>query len=218
MIALIRASLHDYDVQSVKSIKDADELISKFRFDAALIDIELPDGNGLHFYSRALLNSQFKSTPTLFLTGNNETTNKLIAFSMGADDFLQKPFDPLELNARISSKIKKFRSLQDQSNTRSVGNLEIDFALQKVIKTDSENNHEILLTGHEFKILALLSKRMEQVYSRSQILQEVWGDTFITDRTVDSHIAHLRQKLNGTTVQIDTVKGTGYRLLVRNSS
>ncbi len=213
--ALIEQSLTDYNVVSAGSLKDADHELSKNIFDAILLDIELPDGDGLKYYTKISNDPKFKKIPTLFLSARNEISNKLMAFSLGADDFISKPFDPLELRARISSKIKKMHSDVEEKKTKKVGDLEIDFDRQKVFQIKNGKETDLSLTAIEIKILTMLSKRNEQVFSREQILSSVWGDTHITDRTVDSHIAHLRTKIADSTVIVDTVKNFGYRVILK---
>lgn len=215
---VIRQSLRDYDVTVVSTVKQAELAIEKQKFDAILVDIELPDGDGLHFYTRAVQDPNFKDIPCLFITGKTEISLKLMAFTVGADDFLTKPFDPSELNARVTSKIRKHQLNQIQKNSKRVADVEIDLDRQKAIQIQETQERDLGLTAHEFKILSLLSRGLERVYSREQILSEVWGNTSITDRTVDSHIAHLRQKISTTAISIETVKGLGYRLIKKPES
>ncbi len=213
--ALIEQSLKNFNLVTVSNLKDAEREISQNIFDAILLDIELPDGDGLKFYTRLTHDQNFRKTPTLFLSGHGDISNKLLAFSVGADDFITKPFDPLELNARISSKIKKKQGEIDEKKTHRIGDLEIDFDRQRVFQIINGKEKDLILTSIEIKILTLLSRRTEQVFSREQILNSVWGDTIITDRTVDSHIAHLRTKISPSSVVIDTVKNFGYRLILK---
>lgn len=213
--ALIEASLGEFHIINASSLKMAQELLSQHVFDALLIDIELPDGDGLKFYTKLTQELKYKKIPALFLSSYGDISNKLLAFSIGAEDFITKPFDPIELNARLSSKIRKYQSQIENLKTRMVGNVEIDFDRQRAFCNLSGKQKDLILTSIEFKILTLLSKRLEQVYSREQILTNVWGETTITDRTVDSHIAHLRTKLEDSTIAVDTVKNVGYRLILK---
>ena len=212
---LIEQSLKEFLVVSVSTLKQAQDEILKSEFDALLIDIELPDGDGLRFYTKISQDQKYKKIPAIFLTGQIDVSTKLMAFSMGADDYVTKPFDPLELNARVTSKIKKNEKLIDEKKVRKIGDLEIDFDRQKCFQIKNGKEVDLSLTAIELKILTFVSKRLEQVYSREQILSEVWGDTNITDRTVDSHIAHLRAKTETSKVVIDTVKNFGYRVIVK---
>ena len=158
---LIEQSLKEYLVVSATTLKDAQIELSKSDFDAILFDIELPDGDGLHFYTKLSQDPKYKKIPTLFLTGQSDISTKLMAFSVGADDFLTKPFDPLELNARVTSKIRKKNSDVEEKKVRKVGDLEIDFDRQKVFhikhlrkpkveknNLNSKNYHHVLLKTH----------------------------------------------------------------------
>lgn len=213
--ALIEQSLKDCDIVTSANLHDAEKELSKTIFDAVLIDIELPDGDGLKFYTRMIHDKNLKEIPTLFISSHDDISNKLIAFSFGAEDFITKPFNPLELNARVSSKIKKKQNELDDKKIRKVGDLKIDFNRQNVFQNIKGKENSLDLTSIEFKILTLLTNRSEQIYSREQILDSVWGNTAITDRTVDSHIAHLRTKISNSSVIIETVKNFGYRFILR---
>lgn len=212
---LIAQGLKEYNIIAVSNLKEAAIEISKNIFDMILLDIELPDGDGLKFYAELVHDSNFINVPTLFLTGHGDISNKLLAFSIGADDFITKPFDIRELNARVSSKLKKRSQESEDKKSRRVGDLEIDFDRQKVFQMVNGKEVDLNLTSIEIKILILLSKRIEQVFSRDQILNSVWGNIFITDRTVDSHIAHLRAKIASSSLKVDTVKNFGYRVIIK---
>ncbi len=212
---LIEQSLSEFTVVTVANLKNAEVELSKNVFDAILLDIELPDGDGLKFFSKLSHDQKHKKIPTLILSGHGDISNKLMAFSVGADDFITKPFDPLELNARLTSKIRKMQIQIEEKKTKKIGDLEIDFDRQRVFQIIKGKEKDLALTSIEIKILTLLSKRTEQVFSREQILSSVWGETAITDRTVDSHIAHLRTKISESSIVIDTVKNFGYRLILK---
>jgi DNA-binding response OmpR family regulator len=213
---LIRNSLRDFNVIMVSNLREGEIEINKQGLSAVIFDIQLPDGDGLHFYSRLRQTPQLKGVPAIFLSGHDEISNKLLAFSIGADDFIPKPFNPLELIARISSKITKALKGQADKNTKLLGNVEIDLDRQKVFLILNGSEVDLGLTSIELKILIFLSSRLEQVFSREQILNNVWANAHITDRTVDSHIAHLRNKTKETLILINTVKNFGYRLTINN--
>ena len=96
---------------------------------------------------------------------------------------------------------------------KTIGNLLIDLDRQSAFRIENGDESNLSLTSTEFKILVLLTQRLEQVYSREQILDRVWGNTQVSDRTIDSHVGHLRNKLTGLTVMIDTVKNIGFRAI-----
>ena len=212
MQAIIQASLKEYLVVVAGNLQEAERELRSQTFDAVVLDIVLPDGDGLKFWARIVSESQFAHLPVVFLTGQSEISNKILAFSVGAEDFITKPFDPLELQARMARRLKSRAQVENESLVRRFGNLEIDLGRQRAALVSDSQEKDLALTAIELKILALLSKRLDHVYSREQILTNVWGSAFVSDRTVDSHIAHLRSKILGSTVEIQTVKNFGYRL------
>lgn len=215
MHALVEVALPEFEVIPALTLKAGEALLNVESFAALIIDIHLPDGDGLRFLTRISQQEKWKRIPILILTGHDEISNKVMAFSFGAEDFLSKPFDPIELNARLTAKVRKFSKEIEDAQSRRVGDIVIDFSKQKAFRVLGLKEKEIGLTSIELKLLSLFTKRLEQVYSREQIMNQVWGETFITDRTVDSHIAHLRQKLSESSVEIETAKNFGYRAVLR---
>jgi DNA-binding response OmpR family regulator len=216
--ALVSGSLKEHNVICVRTIKEAESALNETSFSALLVDIQLPDGDGLRFLTQVTQSEKYCNIPVLIMSDHAEISNKVMAFTFGAEDFIPKPFDPIELHARVNSKIKK-RQLETQATqTKKVGNILIDLDRQKAFVLEGSKERDLQLTGIELKILTLLTKRMEQVYSREQMLNHVWGETFVSDRTVDSHIAHLRQKIENTEVVVETVKSFGYRAVIKKKA
>lgn len=215
MQALIMGCLKDYSLVMSSSLTDAEKQLRSQAFDAMILDILLPDGDGLHFWSTVSTEAAFSKMPVLFLTGKNETSSKVQAFSAGADDFITKPFDPLELQARLKRRLEAKASMTAGETVRRVGNLEIDLTRQNVSLHHDGTVRDLFLTAIELKILTFFSKNMNHVYSRAQMLEQVWGSAHVSDRTVDSHIAHLRAKIADSSVEIQTVKNSGYRLSMK---
>jgi two-component system phosphate regulon response regulator PhoB len=211
----IKFSLDNYSVIIANNLHDAECAITKGGFIAAIFDVQLPDGNSLNFFSQSKKNTNLKNIPIIFISESDDISQKLLAFSIGADDFITKPFNPLELNARITSKIIKFTKSTTERNTRLLGDIEIDLDRQKISQIINGDETDLLLTAIEQKILIFLSSRIEQVFSRDQILNNVWSNAHITDRTVDSHIAHLRNKIKSSLVMINTVKNFGYKITIK---
>lgn len=210
--ALVKASLPEYDVISARTIKDAALAMRQNQFSALVVDIQLPDGDGLRFIGELAQASETNGVPAIVLSHHDVISNKVMAFSLGAEDFIGKPFDPIELRARVTAKIRRREQEREHVNIRRIGDVVIDLDRQKCVQTIGALESDLGLTGLELKILLLLTRRVEQVYSREQIIEGVWGQTHISDRTVDSHIAHLRQKLKSTRVTLETVKNIGYRV------
>lgn len=213
---LITESLRDYNVVLCNTISEAQTHVLRGSWSAILIDIQLPDGDGLRFLTDLQKNEKLNKIPHLVLSSYSDISNKVAAFSLGADDFITKPFDPIELQIRVSSKVRRWKNENEDSQTRQLENLLIDFYRQKAFSLNKGVEVDLNLTSIELKILSLLTRRMEQVYSREQILDQVWGNTFISDRTVDSHIAHLRQKIQKTSITIETAKNFGYRAILQH--
>ncbi len=214
---LVEVSLTDYLVHKAKSLKEAEKELSQYSFSALIMDIELPDGDGLRFLSQIMQQEKYKKIPVLVLSHHVEISNKVMAFSVGAEDFIGKPFDPIELNIRLTAKIKRRDAEQDEQKIRKIADVLLDFDRQKSFQVVGFKEVDLNLTSIELKIFSTLTKRLEQVYSRDQLMNLVWGETFISDRTVDSHIAHLRQKIEPTAIAIETSKNFGYRAAMKTN-
>ncbi len=213
--AVVEATLSQYHVISAHSLSEAESLLCEHQFSSLLVDIRLPDGDGLRFVNKFLQGPDSKDIPVLIFSNHKDISNKVLAFSLGVEDFIEKPFDPIELKARVDARIMKRRSSSDQKNRIQLGDVVLDLDRQKVFQISKSKEIDLQLTAYEIKILKMLSKRMEQVYSRQQILDNVWSNTFITERTIDSHIAHLRKKIMRTKLSLNTVKNFGYSLTLR---
>lgn len=146
------------------------------------------------------------------LTGKTGVSDKVTAFSLGADDFVQKPFDPLELKARVDAKIKKAQRREGTGTWLMAGDLKIDLSGFRVFSPDER---EIELTGTEFRLLAHLIRHPEMVFSRNQLLTAVWGDDgAVFDRAVDVHICSLRKKVGPFGLTFKSVPGVGYKIVI----
>ncbi len=211
---LLEFALEEFAVTYCSHLKDAKEKLSKNKFDLILLDLGLPDGDGLQFLTHLAAQQETKEIPVIILSGKSEISNKVLAFSVGAEDFISKPFDPLELRARVSAKLKKSDRLQSKSELFRVGDLSFQVPKQKVHIVSDGKEESVELTSLEFRLLLTLAKAPERIFSRDFLLGEVWGsDVSVTDRTVDTHIGHLRKKIAKSQCKIDTVIGSGYRFL-----
>ncbi|AZZ36159.1 DNA-binding response regulator [Bdellovibrio sp. qaytius] len=218
MRVLAANTLKDFSLSMASSLKEAQALMVTNTFDLILLDIGLPDGDGLTFLNQ-LSNSSGAQTPVIIISGKTDIASKVTAFSFGAEDFISKPFDPIELKARVSAKLKKIEQAKTNSDQMKIGDLVITVSKQKVIIQTAGSNEQqpVDLTTLEFKLLLSLAKHPERVYTREYLLSEVWGnDLSVTLRSVDTHVAHLRKKIHKSKVKIDTVIRSGYRLLVNS--
>lgn len=205
---LVRVALKDSNVIYCKNLKDAEETIHSRHFSFIILDLNLPDGEGLRFLSKIKENELLKNIPIAILSGEVGISHKVMAFDYGIDDYITKPFDPVELRSRVNSKIKKYQN-EVENSTLNVNGLEINLNTYKVFFNEQDLN----FTPIEIRILFLLAKKTDQVFSREHIMDYLWKGTFVNDRTVDSHIAHIRNKITSAPVSIETVKGIGYKFI-----
>jgi DNA-binding response OmpR family regulator len=186
-------------------------------FELILLDVSLPDGNGIKILPRLKEAMSPRFVPILVLSSDSDIITKVAAFGVGADDYINKPPEPNELRARISARLRTAQSLGQEKSLLEYSDLVIDLdkmTIEILLKNNSRESVE--LTPYEFKILKLLLSRPGQVYSREMIIDRVWGiDKFITSRTVDAHVSHLRKKLIHSQVQIETVLSAGYKLALK---
>ncbi len=197
-------------VQRAHSAAEADALIREVRPDLILLDWMLPDLAGTALARRLRADARSKDIPIIMLTARAEERDKVEGLDAGADDYITKPFSPKELLARINAVLRR-RAPQLTADAIEIDGLELDPATHRVGVKD----HELHLGPTEFKLLHFFMTHPERVYSRVQLLDQVWGDhVFVEERTVDVHIRRLRQALEPTGHDrlIETVRGAGYRL------
>ncbi len=193
-----------------KTVAETQEILKSQTPDLVLLDIELPDGNGVELCSRLQINHP--ELPVFFLTGHCELSEKIMGFSAGADDYITKPFNSLELKARIEAKLKKLEILKQSSDVYRWQEIEIDKARQQVSILKENNYESIELTALEFKILMYFANRPGVVIERDSILNDIWGeDVHVYSRSVDTHVSKLRKKLGHLSHLIESVHGAGYK-------
>lgn len=178
--------------------------------DLLILDLMLPDMDGLEICRTLKSDPKTKSIPVIMLTAKGEEIDRIVGFQMGADDYLSKPFSPRELVLRIKAILRRSKELKEQKQTLKTvfGILEIDSEKYEV-KVKKE---EIRLTAIEFKLLKYLLTTKGRVASRDRLLDQVWGyDSALTTRTVDTHVKRLREKLGRAGNYIETIRGVGYR-------
>lgn len=208
MQTLVVESLKNYQVTVTDTLKEACDILDKERFDAILLDIQLKDEDGLRVLEKVSKKDGFFQNTALFImSSHKDISKKMMAFSLGADDFISKPFDPLELQIRLDARLKKIAS---PTEIKHIGDLIVDLQKQKVFIVKDNVKKDINLTAIELKIFNYLTSQMDRVFSREQIIHEVWDNLSITERTVDSHIGHLRKKIADSKLSIITSNNFGY--------
>lgn len=188
---------------------NGDEAIRKaevFQPDLILLDIMMPEKDGLQTIQQLRRNPDLDSTIIIFLTALSDEKSEIEGLKLGADDYIAKPIKPELLLARLRTALRRVKKDEEQGNKIVFGDLEIN----KYKFTVSYQGEEIILAKKEFELLNLLASKPGRVFLRNEILQKVWGtDVIVGDRTIDVHIRKIRQKL-GIDV-ITTVKGVGYK-------
>lgn len=194
-----------YTVYAAADGEEALDMEARYRPDLLLLDIMLPKLSGLELYE-----SIERQVPVIFLTAKSSENDKIAGFSLGADDYITKPFSPRELVARVKAVLR--RSGYDDSGVVRLDGLSINLG-EKSVTVDTA---KITLPPKEFELLAFFVRHPKQTFSREQLLMNVWGyDYDGDDRTVDATIKRLRQKLNHPRyTYIHTLRGFGYQFEV----
>ena len=216
---IVTATLRDgYTISVAGTAAEAMALIEKQKFDLILLDVVLPDGDGFKLYTQIRSREENRDIPIIFLTGRTEVADKVIGFSLGADDYISKPFEPVELRARVDSKLRKMLTTREREEVLRVYDLRFEIPFQRVHLVQGASESSIDLTPIEFKLLLHLAKHEEKVFTRDQLISVVWGDNIsIVDRTVDVHVSNLRKKLAASACMIKPVQKVGYAFCVKDA-
>ncbi len=187
----------------------ADFFASAERFDLLLLDIMLPEENGLAILKRLRSAPQTKALPVIMLTAKGSEFDKVTGLDAGADDYVTKPFGVMELISRVNAVLRRYAGDVKDPNVLNVGKLMIDHARREVYA----ESKQIALTYKEYELLHYLALNAGLSMSRDRIMETVWGFDFEGEsRTLDMHIRTLRQKLGDAGAQIQTVRNVGYKL------
>ena len=212
IVSLLKYNLEKegHKISSSENGEEALKLIKDKNPDLILMDWMLPDLSGVEICKQLKKNKKYSDIPIIMLTAKGEEEDKLKAFDTGADDYVTKPFSQKELNARIKSLLRRSKP-QASSDIVEFTDLKIDRITKRVYR----KGLEISLGPTEFKLLDFFIKNPKRVYSREQLLNNVWGENiYVETRTVDVHIRRLRQAINieGSKSLIRTVRSAGYSL------
>ena len=199
-----------YHVTSAQDGKEALQRFGEGRFDLVILDLMLPKLDGVEVCRQLRSHSQ---VPIIMLTAKGSETDKVAGLEVGADDYITKPFSMREFRSRVKAALRRSRMVGESNEEEEIesGDLTIDFGRRMVTLREEE----VRVTYVEFEILGALARSPGRVLSRETLLEHVWGDSDYRDpRTVDVHIRHLREKLEGDPKQPEflfTVRGVGYR-------
>jgi two-component system response regulator ResD len=214
---IVRANLEkSYSLEMAGTLAEARRLLAKQSFQLLLLDANLPDGDGFSFCRELRAQTSTQGLPVIFLTGRSELEDKLRGFSLGADDYIVKPFESLELQARVEVRLARERGKPRSEESCARGPLLLDLPTQRAYLREAGRQTDVGLTPIEFKILYRLMRQEDRVVSREDLLETVWGpETHVFDRATDKHVSALRQKLGASAAFIQTVSRAGYRFALR---
>lgn len=204
----------NYTVYKYYSAKEALKCIDETNLDLAILDVMLPDGNGFSICQKIREKYNY---PVIMLTAKEEEMDKITGLTLGADDYITKPFRPLELVARVKAQLRRYKKY----NTQAAADESVIIHSGLILDI---NNHEcflndmpLSLTPTEFSILRILCERKGNVVSSEQLFHEIWGEEYFSksSNTITVHIRHLREKMNDSVENpkyIKTIWGVGYKI------
>jgi two-component system, OmpR family, response regulator len=208
---LVMVFLHqeNYEVIEASNGSEALALMEKSKIDLAIIDVMMPEMDGWELCQEI---RSYYDFPILMLTAKGETADKIKGFNLGVDDYLVKPFEPLELMARVKALLKRYKIIS--SNSIQIG----DFTMNRTTHDVAINDKSYTLPLKEFELLFKLAADPGRTFTREQLIEDIWGLDFEgNERTLDVHINRLRERFSEDHQQIfriRTIRGLGYRLEV----
>ncbi|MGL4731760.1 MAG: response regulator transcription factor [Clostridium sp.] len=199
-----------YCIKTAHDGREAQENFVAFKPDLVILDVMLPYVDGMDVLKWIRKDSE---TPVIMVTAKGETFDKVLGLELGADDYIVKPFEPKELIARVKAVLRRYTMESESKETISYDNLVVDANSYSVVY----KGEEVKMPPKEFELLYYLASNKNRVFTREQLLCEVWGYDYPGDsRTVDVHIKRLREKIEGgSNWQIETVWGVGYKFEVK---
>jgi DNA-binding response OmpR family regulator len=177
--------------------------------DLVILDLMLPDIDGLDICKNIRQNPKTHFLPIIMLTVKGDEMDKVLGLELGADDYMTKPFSPRELVARIKAVLRRKEAAADVKEIKIDNVIRIDAQKYEIYVHD----RKIELTATEFRLLVILAENRRRVFSRDELIDRLWGgEKFVTDRTIDVHIKSLRDKLGAAGELVKSVRGVGYKL------
>ena len=201
---------HGYQVSTAPSLASGRELLARQACDALVLDLMLPDGDGLDLCRELRASPRTKALPLLMLSARGEPTDRIVGLELGADDYLPKPFEPRELLARVRALLRRTATTQGDDDVWRFGRLEIDNGLRQA-RVDGKSCD---LTSYQFDLLTVLARHPGRVLSRDQIMDALKGHPLEAfDRSIDVHVSRIRAAIEEdpkNPQRILTVRGVGY--------
>lgn len=195
-----------YVVHTAENGKQAIEKASKLLPHMIILDVMMPEMDGMETCSEIKKNPNLQNTLVIFLTARGEDYSQIAGFEAGADDYITKPIKPKIILSRVKALLRRYKEKETNKEVLELKDITIDRERYLVIK----DNMEIILPRKEFELLQMLCSKPNKVFTRSEIFSKVWGDDVIVgDRTIDVHIRKIREKIGIDNLK--TVKGVGYK-------
>lgn len=208
---LVLYTLHTtgFEAEGFRNAADFWQALEKELPQLVLLDIMLPDEDGLHILKRLRAGAETADLPVMMLTAKSSEYDRVVGLDSGADDYMPKPFGMMELVSRVRALLRRAAKPAEEDKLFTAGSLAVDVK-RRAVTVDGE---PVILTYKEFELLCYLLENRGVVLSRDQILTKIWDYNYSGEtRTVDVHIRTLRQKLGDAGALIETVRGVGYRL------
>ena len=208
---LVLYTLHTtgFEAEGFRNAADFWQALEKELPQLVLLDIMLPDEDGLHILKRLRAGAETADLPVMMLTAKSSEYDRVVGLDSGADDYMPKPFGMMELVSRVRALLRRAAKPAAEDKLFTAGSLAVDVK-RRAVTVDGE---PVILTYKEFELLCYLLENRGVVLSRDQILTKIWDYNYSGEtRTVDVHIRTLRQKLGNAGELIETVRGVGYRL------
>ena len=208
---LVLYTLHTtgFEAEGFRNAADFWQALEKELPQLVLLDIMLPDEDGLHILKRLRAGAETADLPVMMLTAKSSEYDRVVGLDSGADDYMPKPFGMMELVSRVRALLRRAAKPAAEDKLFTAGSLAVDVK-RRAVTVDGE---PVILTYKEFELLCYLLENRGVVLSRDQILTKIWDYNYSGEtRTVDVHIRTLRQKLGDAGALIETVSGVGYRL------
>ncbi|MEM7241366.1 MAG: response regulator transcription factor [Pseudomonadota bacterium] len=202
-----RLTIDGHVVDHAASLEDAKLFITASDYDLILLDIMLPDGDGRSFLKTHTQSSD--TTPVIVTTARSEVSDRVGMLDLGADDYIIKPFDFTELEARCRAVLRRKRG--DRGNVSRLGDIEFD-SLSGTLKTQ---DGRLKLRNRELRLFEIFANAPEQIFAKSKLVDRLFSyDKDVTENAIEVYVGRLRKHLKGTRVEIQTIRGMGYMLVI----
>ena len=212
-LVLLNLKKNNYESSGFYNAKSFLEAIIKKKPDLVILDLMLPDMDGIEICKKLRSMNEYRDIPIIMLTAKQDEIDKVIGLEVGADDYITKPFSPRELVARVKALLRR-SEFKDNNNKDDILNIDDSVFIDlKKYEVYDNNKNQIRLTKTEFKLLTILVGKRGWVFSRDSLLDKIWGEEkYVIDRTIDVHVKNLREKLGEVGKMIKNIRGVGYKL------